>query len=170
MLDLPLGLNLRIAAEADTPFLAQLYRTTRQDLQQINQSEEFLVAFINMQFNAQKTGYSQQFPNAIYWVVELHDLAIGKVTLDFTSDLVHLIDFAIDPKFQNKGYGQAVVQSLQMAAQKVAAPLLISVAKDNYLAVKLYKQLGFTFDASSPSAMYQRMIWYPESIKQYSFS
>ena len=44
MLDLPLGLNLRIAAEADTPFLAQLYRTTRQDLQQINQSEEFLDA------------------------------------------------------------------------------------------------------------------------------
>lgn len=169
MLDLPFGLNLRIATEADTPFMVQLYRTTRQDIQQINQDEEFLTAFINMQFNAQKAGYSQQFPNAIYWVVALHSACIGKITLDFSSDVVHLIDFAIHPTYQNKGYGQAVIKSLQVAAQKVSAPLLISAAKDNYLAIKLYRQLGFNLDDSSPSEMYQRMIWYPDSIKEYSF-
>lgn len=170
MLKLPNGLNLRLATPGDTTFMADLYRTTRQDLQHINQDQESINAFINMQFNAQQKSYSQQFPNAIYWVIELHEKPIGKVTLDFSPDVVHLIDFALLPNMQNKGYGQAMIKSLQVAAQKVAAPLLISAAKDNQRAIKLYSQLGFTFEDSSPSPLYQRMVWQPESTKAFSFA
>lgn len=168
--NLPYGLNLRFSEGKDQSFLQELYRSTRSDLLLMHQDEDVVDAVIAMQFEAQAKGYAQQFPNAIYWIVELNATRIGKVTVDFSSECVHIVDLALLPEYQNKGYGQSLVSALKAAAKKVAAPLLISTAKDNTRALFLYKKMGFILDDSSTSVFYQRLIWYPESIKSYSLA
>ncbi len=168
--NLPNGLNLRFAEGKDQSFLHSLYRSTRHDLLLMHQDAELVDAIIAMQFEAQTQGYAQQFPEAIYWIVELNNKCIGKVAVDFSSDCVHIVDLALLPQYQNQGYGQSLISALKDAAKKVATPLLISTAKDNTRALFLYKKMGFILDDSSPSALYQRLIWYPESIKSYSFA
>ncbi len=62
MLQLPDGLFVRPATARDQLFLAQLFESTRQDLQLIDQSAEATAALMDLQFRAQTQGYAQQFP------------------------------------------------------------------------------------------------------------
>ncbi|MCX4029330.1 GNAT family N-acetyltransferase [Endozoicomonas sp. SM1973] len=164
-LKLPQGLAIRPAVASDKPFLQSLYHSTRNDLQYINADGEFISELIDQQFQAQKAGYGNMFPNACYFIIEKQQQAIGRITLDFTNEIIHIIDIAFIPEAQGKGYGKGAIQALQVAAGKTCAPLLLSVYANNWTAKNLYLKLGFQIEQSIPP--YERMIWYP-TIKEMS--
>lgn len=157
---LPEGLGMRPAGPADQPFLASLYSSTRDDLRLIDGEKEFVDSIVDMQFRAQGIGYGHQYPNAMYFIVEKQRDRIGKVTLDFGPNAVHVVDIAFIPAARGKGYGKGVLQAIQMAAGMSKAPVVLSVAKDNYPARQLYTQLGFRLEEAG--TMYDRLIWYPD--------
>lgn len=156
---LPNGLGLRPAGPADQPFIQSLYASTRQDLWMAEGEPEYIQSVIDMQFNAQSMGYGDQFPNAMYFVVEKLNEPIGRVTIDFDKDLVHIIDIAFVPLARNKGYGTTVIDAIQKVAGQIKAPVLLSVAVTNTQARQLYERMGFSHYQSGEG--YERLIWYP---------
>jgi ribosomal protein S18 acetylase RimI-like enzyme len=162
-LNLPDGLSVRPASGNDKLFLESLYQSTREDLLVLDASEDQKAELIEMQFRAQTQGYGNAYPNAMYFVIEKHQESIGKATIDFGHNEVHLIDLALIPAARGKGLGAAVIQAFQQAAAMIAAPMTLSVLQNNVQARVLYQKLGFVTDEIQ--LPYERMIWYPPALR-----
>lgn len=156
---LPNGLGLRPSTPSDTPFIQSLFTQTRPELQLIDGEQDFIDSIVDMQMRAQTQGYGDQYPNAMYFIVEKLGTNIGRVTIDFGSNFVHIIDIAFIPQAQGKGYGGTVIQAVQETAKRLMAPVSLTVAKNNPAAKKLYMNLGFAVDEDQ--GMYEMMVWYP---------
>ena len=157
---LPAGLHLRPQRDSDALFLAQLYNSRREDLRLAIADRDFIEELIEMQFRAQREGYGQQFPNALYFIVESHHESIGRAAVDFGQNEVRVIDIALIPAARNKGHGTSVIRALQMAANKARAPLTLTVMLDNPRAVELYAKLGFRVEQQTLT--HALLAWYPQ--------
>lgn len=155
------GLHLRPSRDSDKFFLETLYREVRQDLQLIAADQEFIEALLEMQLNAQSIGYGSTYPNALYYIVEKQNERIGRVTVDFGANEVHVIDLALIRAARNRGYGAVVLQAVQSAAAQVMTPVSLSVDPLNPGAKLFYQRLGFRFEALVGAV--ERWIWYPRA-------
>lgn len=160
-LTLPKGLHIRPSRASDNVFLARLHHSIRQDLQLIDGEKDFIENIVEMQFKAQAQGYGEQFPNAMYFIIEKHREPIGKATLDFGSNEIRLVEIAFLPAARGHGFGKAIMQSFQACAAQVASPLVLTVEQGNNGAKQLYKTLGFQTETVHPP--YEQMAWYPPS-------
>lgn len=160
--NIPEGLNLRPSRQEDAPFLEQLHRTQREDLQLIDGDKELIESIVDMQFKAQSEGYGEQTPNAMYFIIEKHHEKVGKVTVDFGHNAVHIIDIAFLPQARGLGFGKAIIQSFQSAAIQNKVPLTLNVAEYNVAAQRLYQSLGFQVERNNPP--YLGLIWYPQPV------
>ncbi|MEI8595201.1 GNAT family N-acetyltransferase [Photobacterium sp. Hal280] len=160
-LTLPGGLHVRPSnsSAADRVFLAKLHNERRDDLRLIDGERDFIESLIEMQFNAMNQGYGDQFPNALYFIIEYHKEAVGRAVLDFSQDKVHLVDIVFQREARGHGLGEAVIRSFMFSANQLKAPMILSVQQMNHSARQLYQKLGFVLDQIEPP--YERMIWYP---------
>src|ERR1035441_5325756 len=60
---------------------------------------------LRMQFQAQLSSYTQQFPNSCYHVVLLDSKAVGRLWVAPGDHAFLLVDIAIHPSLQSKGLG-----------------------------------------------------------------
>ena len=157
--NLPDGLGLRPSNASDKPFIEALFNSTRDDLRLIDGEKEFVESIIEMQFRAQTQGYGDQFPNAMYFVIEKLGERIGRATLDFTGDVVHIVDIAFIPAARGRGYGTTIIGAVQQTAEQLRVPVLLSVLKGNLGARQLYAKMGFGHHDATE--MYERLVWYP---------
>lgn len=162
-LNIPNGLHLRPSRDTDKPFIANLYSTTRDDLRMAEGERDFIESIVEQQHYAQTKGYGELFPNAMYFVIEMHDEKIGSAILNFETNEVRMVDLAFIREARGKGYGKVVVQSFQKAAEQNGVPMSLSVLQQNLHAKKLYIALGFVVEKVEPP--YERMIWFPPSNK-----
>lgn len=153
------GLHIRPARGSDQPFLEQLYRETREDLRLLDAETDFIESLIEMQMHAQTAGYGTAYPDALYYIVEKHGERIGRVTVDFGANEIHVLDLALIRPARNLGYGAAVLNAVQLAAAKVMAPVSLSVDHHNLRAKQFYFRLGFRCEAVQGPA--ERWAWYP---------
>lgn len=167
-IQLPSGLHIRPSTASDKAFLEKLHHATRQDLQVIDGEKDLIETLVEMQLKAQTQGYGDQFPNAMYFIIEKQQQPVGKATIDFSDNLVHLIDIALIPQARGQGFGKAILQSFQRCAAQIAAPMLLSVELHNNIAKQLYQSLGFTTESVQPP--YERMIWYPPALRSFSMN
>lgn len=157
---LPHGLSIRPARPSDEPFLTSLYRSTRDDLLNfLDAEQDFIEDLIERQFQAQTVGYGGSYPNAMYFIVEKLDQAVGRVSIDFGSNEVHILDIAFIPQARGKGYGESVISALQQVAGKIFVPLSLVVESNNTIAKHLYLKLGFQVEELQPP--HERWVWYP---------
>lgn len=129
----------------------------------LDADNDFIESLIEMQFQAQRQGYGDQHPDAMYFIVEVHGEPIGRLTLAMGPNEVRIVDIAFLPAARNKGYGKGVVQALQMTAQKIPAPLSLLVLRTNVRAAQLYTSLGFQTEQQSDTHVL--MVWYPQAGK-----
>lgn len=153
----PLG--LRPATAADAPFLEQLYRSTRPDLQQLDATPGQGTAVVAQQYAVLQSGIGASFPDALHFVVEDAAERIGTLVVDFGPDEVRLIHLALVPALRGRGYGRQLLQGLQQAAARTRAPLVVTVWRSNPRARALYLSLGFVVEEAHPVA--ERLAWYP---------
>ena len=144
---------------SDNAFVEGLYRSTRDDLRLIDAEDGFIDELIESQRQAQTQGYGETFPNAMYFIAEHHTESIGRVVLDFGHNEVRVVDIALIPAARGKGFGGQIIQSVQLVASKVMAPVSLTVRFDHRLAKQLYLRLGFVVEAMQ--VPYERMVWYP---------
>lgn len=153
------ALRLRPMMASDNAFIESLYRSTRDDLRLLDAEDDFIDELIESQRRAQTQGYGDMFPNAMYFVAEHHGERIGRVVLDFGQNEVRVVDMALIPAARGKGFGGQILQSVQLAASKVMAPVALSVRFDHIAAKHLYARLGFVVE--TVQLPFERMVWYP---------
>lgn len=156
---LPDGLGLRIASPEDKPFIEKLFYATREFLYLADAEKEYVDMIIHHQMQLQQESYGNQSPNACTMIVEKQRTSIGKVIIDFGSNIAHIIDMAFIAEARGKGYGKAVLQAVQYVATQQALPVGLTVEKQNLPARKLYLALGF--QVAEDSLTHEFMLWYP---------
>jgi ribosomal protein S18 acetylase RimI-like enzyme len=151
------GLTFRRIADADLPFLARLYASTRtEELAVTPWSEEQKAAFLDMQFRAQHAHYQQYYPTADWLVTTRAGQDIGRLYIDRWPSEHCIIDIAFLPEYRGKGLGAALMGDLLDEAATAGKAVSIHVEKFNP-AMRLYRRLGFTIEEDK--GVYDLMRW-----------
>ncbi len=137
-------LAVRPAFAQDEIFLYELYVAIRGPLFALApisaaQREHLL----RLQFQAQISSYTQQFPNSCYHVVLLDSKPVGRLWVAPGDRAFLLVDIAIHPSVQSKGLGTVLVQRLQQEAQQQKLPIQSTVDRFNPGSLKFHQRLGF---------------------------
>jgi GNAT superfamily N-acetyltransferase len=106
-------ISLRRVGPADTPFLLELYGTTRQqELALVPWDEAQKSAFITMQFTAQQQHYANHYPHATHDVILRDGEPSGQIYVARDSEKIHIIDLVVAPPYRNAGIGTSLIQGL----------------------------------------------------------
>jgi ribosomal protein S18 acetylase RimI-like enzyme len=135
---------LRPAGVADQDFLARLYADTRrEELATTGWPPPQVAAFLQMQFEAQRTDYSHRYPASDHDLVLVDGEPVGRIWVDRGPLEIRLLDVAILDSARNQGIGTTLIRGLQNEARTAAKPLRHSVVKENFAALRLYHRLDF---------------------------
>lgn len=154
------GLVVRPSRVNDGPFLQSLYQAARADLQWIDGEPDQVQQVVAQQFQVQEQGMGEHFPNAMHYVVEKLGTAIGALSADFGPNEIRVLYLAFIPQARGQGYGRAVLQGVQKAAQQIRCPVATVVWASNPHARQHYLALGFEVQERNPAA--ERLVWYPK--------
>jgi ribosomal protein S18 acetylase RimI-like enzyme len=138
-----LGLNFRPIGDADLPFLARLYATTRAyEMTLVPWSEAEKAAFVDMQFRAQHLHYQRHYADAQFLVIERAGEPAGRLYLHRGTREHCIVDIAFLPQHCGQGLGTAVLTDVLAGAAAAGTSVTIHVEKNNP-ALRLYLRLGF---------------------------
>jgi ribosomal protein S18 acetylase RimI-like enzyme len=138
-------LAVRPALPQDEIFLYDLYAAVRGplfDLAAITPAQK--EQLLRMQFQAQLSAYTQQFPNSCYHLVLLDGKPVGRLWVAPGDGEFHLVDIALLPSLQSKGIGTVLIQRVQEEAQKAKLPIRSIVDRFNPGSLRFHQRLGFT--------------------------
>lgn len=152
-----IGLSAKAANANDTPFMAQLFYSTKPFFYELGLPSEVVETMLEQQYRLQQASYREQYPNANTYILFYHQQAVGKVMLDISEYRIHLVDFIIIPSMRGRGLGSAVLAFIKQEAMKCCLPVGLSVERENTRAKKLYLQQGFKLE--SYSGVYESMLW-----------
>ena len=153
------GVTYRNAAEADLPFFAALYASTRMDEVAVTGWPiEAQHAFLIQQHEAQHAHYQNAYPDAERLVIERGGEAIGRLYLWESCREIRIVDIALMPGSRGLGIGEAVLRDVQQDAASRGRIVSIHVEKHNP-ARALYLRLGF--EPVEDKGVYDLMEWSP---------
>ena len=156
-----LGLKLRPMTDGDMPFLFGLYASIRsQEVAATGWPPEMQLQFLKQQFGAQHHHYTTYYPAAEWLVVEHGGRAVGRLYVEEWPSQLRIIDIALVPDAQGKGFGTALLTDLFRRARAVSKKVSIHVEKNNP-AMNLYRRLGFV--TCEDKGVYDLMEWSPAS-------
>lgn len=82
--------------------------------------------------------------NRITYMIELGEVIIGKIRIDFSDDEGFISGFGILPEYRGKGYGrQSLAAVLYILKEKGIDNIELEVSTENKNALNLYKSCGF---------------------------
>ncbi|MBB3609593.1 N-acetyltransferase [Rhizobium sp. BK602] len=137
---------LRPARLDDLSFLRELYRSFREDeLVLIPWSREDKQAFLDQQFNLQHRYYIAAFPRTDFLIIEKDRTPIGRLYINLSADIWHIIDIGLLTEWRGQGLGSAILEAIQDAAMtEKSLGVILHVDRNNRRAYELYRALGFT--------------------------
>jgi len=137
------GVSYRPMVDADLPFVAELYATTRrEEVAQTGWSAEMQQAFLMQQHDAQHSHYLLHFGEAEWLIVERGGAAIGRLYLGDETEALNVIDISLVPESRGQGIGGAILRDILDQAANLGKSVSIHVEKFNP-ARRLYDRLGF---------------------------
>lgn len=140
----------------DNNFLYSLYTSTREvELSMTNLSEVEKKKFLKSQFELKERDYKSKFENGNFLIIYKKKNPIGRVVFNIDKTL-HIVDIALIKKERSKGYGNLIFKDFFNYAKELQKYTTLSVAKDNFLAMKLYQRLGFI--VTNQEGFYYQMI------------
>lgn len=77
------------------------------------------------------------------WVLEINTQVAGFFLYSLASGEAEVLDIAVKPKFQGKGYGRLLLEHLVTLAEKRADTLFLEVRVSNVAAITLYMNADF---------------------------
>ena len=151
------GLAFRRMTDADLPFLAWVYASTRiEELAVTPWSDAQKAEFLDMQFRAQHAHYQQYYPDADWLVTMRGGEDIGRLYIERWPSQHCIIDIALLPAHRRKGLGKALLLDLMDEAAAAGKAVTIHVEKNNP-AMRLYRRLGFRTEEDK--GVYDLMRW-----------
>ena len=137
------GIAYRPMADADLPFVAALYASTRaEEVAATGWPVDVQRAFLAQQHHAQHVHYARCFPDAERLIVERAGEAIGRLYLARLGEEVRIVDIALLPAARGGGIGGAILRDILADAAGRGRAVSIHVEKTNP-ARRLYERLGF---------------------------
>lgn len=136
-------LRLRPVTEQDQEFLLRVYESTRaQELAQVPWSAEQKDAFVKMQFQAQNHHYAAEHPRAHHDIILLDQTPAGRIYLDRSGDVCHILDVTVLPEYRRQGIGSLLLRQILDEAQNAGKAVTIYVETLNP-SLGLFERLGF---------------------------
>ncbi len=152
--------TLRAVTADDEALLFELYASTRADeMALVGWDDEQQHDFLQMQFHAQSTDYSNRFPDVEHSIIRFGATDAGRIWIDRRADEIRLLDIIVHPVHRDAGIGTVLLRRLQDEATAAALPLRHSVDKSNPDALRLYERLGFR--VVEDYGLYDLMEWIP---------
>lgn len=151
--------SLHPAVASDRPFLVELYAVTRAaELSIVPWTDEQRGTFLDLQFRAQDNDYHSRYPTASFDVVLADGEPVGRLYVDRSEELIHLIDIAVIASWQHRGIGTVLLADLLDEAMRSDRSVVLFV--DSASPVRAwYERLGFA--ASGEHGIYTQMTWRP---------
>jgi ribosomal protein S18 acetylase RimI-like enzyme len=153
------GISLREEVPDDKEFLAALYASTRSEEMKLTPWDEAQKRdFLRQQFELQTRHYRSFFGDARFAVILGASGPIGRLYVQRTQKVIHVIDIALVPEHRGKGVGASLLKSLQDEGASSGKPVEIYVEMNNP-ALRLYTRLGF--QPIETHGIYILMRWFP---------
>src|SRR5215831_10373317 len=125
-------ISLRPVTEADGDVLLELYTSTRaQELAMVPWPPEQKKAFVEMQFTAQQSHYTAEYPQAEHSMICLDGVPVGRVYLDRNAKEFHILDITVLPQERNAGIGSQVLRQIMEEGTGSGKPVSIYVETFN---------------------------------------
>lgn len=157
---LPEDVSLRPVEDADLPFLAELYASTRrEEVAQAPWSDDEKEAFLRWQFESQHKHYLEHYPDCAFQVIERAGAPVGRLYVDRWEREIRLVDVSLLPEHRGGGLGGALLRRLLEEGRASGKPVSIHVEYNNP-ALRLYRRLGFRHVDSN--GIYYLMRWQPD--------
>lgn len=154
------GLTLRARTDADLPFVAALYASTRtEELAATGWPEAARVAFLAQQHEAQHAHYTAHYAGMEALILEYAGRAIGRLYLLDRPAETRIVDIALMPEVRGRGFGTALLTDLIAEAERTGRTLSIHVEQTNR-ARTLYQRFGFRVQAAA-GGIYDLWEWHP---------
>lgn len=155
-------LIFRPIEQKDIPFLARLYASTRQaEMAQSGWPQAEIDAFLLSQFQLQHNYYLQHYKTADFHIVVHEGTDIGRLYTHWEKDKLRLVDIALLPEYQGRGFGRQMLAELLAQAQMKQLDIILFVESNNP-AHDWYSRLGFK--PIGENGVYQQMRWSPEPV------
>lgn len=143
---LPPGIALRPIADADLPFLSELYASTRlEELAPVPWSEADKRSFLHQQHTLQHRHYQTHYADAEFLVLERAGEPIGRIYVHRSPGEICLIDIALLPPHRGRGLGAALISELVAEADAAGLPITLHVERENP-ARRLYARHRFLLE------------------------
>ncbi len=153
------GVVARPMVEADLPFAAALYASTRvEEVAMTGWPLDQQRAFLAQQHHAQHSHYRIHYAGMAWLILEREGQPIGRLYLDDRSDELRIVDISLMPDARGLGIGRALLEDVQDLARAGGKSLSIHVEKNNP-ARRLYDRLGFAF--AEDKGVYDLLLWAP---------
>lgn len=136
-------LRVRPAEPDDQAFFAELYRSTRDDLLALLADRRYIDGIIAMQQQAQVAAYRSSYPDALYQVLELDGVPVGRLVTASLAGALRVVDIAVLTQARRRGVAGEALRRLQQQAAREGRDLTLAVRKDRAGARRLYAALGF---------------------------
>jgi ribosomal protein S18 acetylase RimI-like enzyme len=91
----------------------------------------------------QDSFFDRDWAGGDFEVIEYDGAPCGYVCIESRPDDVHVREINIDPLFQRRGIGTAVLVSVIAVARERGVPVVLGTLHENR-AARLYRRLGFT--------------------------
>ncbi|GAC1375248.1 MAG: hypothetical protein NVSMB32_18240 [Actinomycetota bacterium] len=143
-------IDLRATQECDVGLLRDLYSATRAaEFAGLGWTPDQLSAFLAMQYEARAAHYARHYPNAQDSVVMAGGVPVGRLMVQRSPEVLHLLDIALAPGVRDQGLGTRLLAGLIQEAGLGNKTLRLCVEANNP-AQRLYRRLGFVEVAHSP--------------------
>jgi len=137
-------ITLRPVQDSDNEFLLKVYGSTReQELAHVPWTAEQKQQFVRMQYEAQKSHYAAQHPQASHEIICVEGTDAGRLYLDRAGEKFHILDITLLPEHRNRGAGSFLMGQIMADAQEAGKPVSIFVETFNP-SLRLFQRLGFT--------------------------
>ncbi len=145
--------------EADLPFAAALYASTRAE--EVAASGWPLAdqhSFLAQQHRAQHEHYKAHYPGMAWLILEQEGQAVGRLYLMEWESEFRVVDISLVASHRGRGIGAALFGDLMALAGARDKKLSIHVEKNNP-ARRLYDRLGF--ELAADKGVYDLLEWQP---------
>jgi ribosomal protein S18 acetylase RimI-like enzyme len=156
------AVHLVQATPADDAFMYATFASTRtEELAITGWSEEQKEHFLRMQFEAQRSSYLRDLPEAVYSVIYSGATAVGRLIVERTATEIHIVDIALQTQFRKLGIGSVLMGRMFDEAKQTGKSVRLFVEKFNP-ALHWYERMGFKVLSTAP--IYLEMVWRPAAV------
>jgi GNAT superfamily N-acetyltransferase len=130
----------RVAAPADIPLLRSLCADSRMELVALPPDSRFVL--VDMQFRAERRRHAAQFPNADHEILVVDGADVGRVVVDRSGSVVHVVDVTVALGHRRQGIATTVLSEIVEEANATGRNLRLTMWSGNMAGRELCERAG----------------------------